>query len=193
MSTEPLVIFLGDSLTAGYGLPSEQAFPNRLAAWLKAGGRPVRVVNAGVSGDTSADGLRRLSPLLETRPNAVVLALGFNDGYGQVPTREIEANLGRIVTAAQYAGAKVLLVGARIPAGFGPYAREFAEIFPRVASEHAVPLVPFLLEGVAGDPRLNLPDGIHPAAEGHVRLAQNVLPHLLPMLDELARPGSAGR
>jgi acyl-CoA thioesterase-1 len=184
----PLVVFLGDSLTAGLGLPVDQAYPAVVAAELARKGRPVRVVNAGVSGDTTAGGLRRAEWVLTQRPDVLVLALGANDGLRGLPLAETERNLRGIVAKARDAGAKVLLCGMLVPTSHGPdYQRGFGALFPRVAKETGIPLVPFLLEGVAGRPEKNLEDGIHPNAEGQKLLAANVLPLLEPLLPRGAR------
>lgn len=181
----PLVVFLGDSLTAGYGLPEADAYPALVEAALVAEGRPVRVVNAGVSGDTSAGGLARLDWVLQLEPDVVVVELGPNDGLRGLPLEATEANLRRIVERALAAGARVLLAGMLIPPNYGPdYAGRFAAIYPRLADELDVPLVPFLLEGVGGEPDLNLADGVHPNAAGHRRIARTVLPHLRPLLPD---------
>jgi len=184
----PLVVFLGDSLTAGLGLPVDQAYPAVVAAELAKEGRPIRAVNAGVSGDTTAGGLRRADWVLSQRPAVLVLALGANDGLRGLPLEETEKNLRGIVAKARAAGVRVLLCGMLIPTSYGPeYQEEFGRLFPRVAKAEAVPLVPFLLEGVAGRKERNLEDGIHPNAEGQRILARNVRPHLEPLLAPLAR------
>lgn len=184
----PLVVFLGDSLTAGLGLAVDQAFPAVVAAELAARGRPIRAVNAGVSGDTTAGGLRRADWVLSQRPTVVVLALGANDGLRGLPLPETERNLRGIVAKAREAGAAVLLCGMLIPTSYGPeYQEGFGRLFPRVAEAEGVPLVPFLLDGVAGEKALNLEDGIHPNAEGQRVLAANVLPHLEALLPAAAR------
>ncbi len=178
-SARPLVVFLGDSLTAGLGLDEGQAYPALLGARLARAGEPVRVLNAGVSGDTTAGGLRRLPWLLAQHPAVLVVGLGANDGLRGTPTEEIEANLRQIVRGAQAAGARVLLLGMKIPPNYGPdYAGRFAAIYPRLARELGAALVPFLLEGVGGDPALNQADGIHPTAQGDERVADTVLPYL---------------
>jgi len=175
----PLVVFLGDSLTAGYGLTEEEAFPARLGTALREGGHPVRVVNAGVSGDTSAGGLRRLPWLLTQHPDVLVVALGANDGLRGLPVSLTEENLRGIVSRARGAGARVLLLGLRLPPNLGAdYIRAFEAVYPRVARETGVPLVPFFLEGVGGVAALNQEDGIHPTAEGQRRIAATVLPYL---------------
>jgi len=181
----PLVVFLGDSLTAGYGLAEEEAFPARLAAALRAGGRPVRVVNAGVSGDTSAGGLRRLPWLLAQHPDVMVVALGANDGLRGLSVSLTEKNLREIVAQARGKGVRVLLLGLRLPPNLGAdYVRAFEALYPRVAREAGVPLVPFFLEGVGGVAALNQEDGIHPTAEGQRRIAATVLPYLEPLVQE---------
>lgn len=175
----PRVIFLGDSLTAGLGVDASQAYPAVVGETLKGQGRPIEVVNAGVSGDTTAGGLRRLDWLLRQKPDVVVVGLGGNDGLRGLDVKASEENLRRIVRKSQDAGASVLLLGMLIPPNYGPeYVESFRALYPRVAKETGVELVPFLLEGVGGDPRLNQPDGIHPTAEGHRVVAGTVLPHL---------------
>lgn len=173
----PLVVFLGDSLTAGLGLEAEDAYPARVAEALEARGIAARVVNAGVSGDTTAGGLARLDWLLAQRPALVVVALGANDGLRGQPLESIDQNLRAIVTRARAAGARVVLAGMQMPPNYGPeYTRGFRELYPRLARELDVPLIPFLLDGVAAVPELNQPDGIHPTAEGQRRIAGTVLP-----------------
>jgi acyl-CoA thioesterase-1 len=143
------------------------------------------VVNAGVSGDTTAGGLRRLDWLLKQSPDVLVVGLGGNDGLRGLDPKSSEQNLREIVQKAKNAGAKVLLLGMLIPPNYGPeYTSQFREIYPRLAKELDVPLVPFLLEGVGGDPRLNQSDGIHPTAEGQKIVAKNVLKYLRPMLSD---------
>jgi acyl-CoA thioesterase-1 len=178
-ATAPLVVFLGDSLTAGLGVDEDQAYPALVAARLEKSGHPVRLLNAGVSGDTSAGGLRRLDWLLKQHPSVVVVGLGSNDGLRGMPLFATEENLRQIVTRARQAGARVLLLGMMVPPNYGPdYAPKFSAMFPRLAKELGVPLVPFLLEGVGGRAELNQGDGIHPTVEGHRILAENVYPRL---------------
>jgi acyl-CoA thioesterase I len=178
-ATAPRVVFLGDSLTAGYGLPEQEAFPALLEAALAERGRPIQAVNAGLSGDTTAGGLRRLPWLMRQGPDLLVVALGANDGLRGQPLGAIEENLRRILQEAGEAGVPVLLLGLRLPPSHGAdYARGFAEIYPRLAAELEVPLVPFLLEGVGGRPELNLPDGIHPNTAGQQVIAGALVPHL---------------
>ncbi len=179
----PLVIFLGDSLTAGYGLPAEESFPALVVRLLEAEGRSVRIVNAGVSGDTTAGGLRRLDWLLPQKPAVLVVGLGGNDGLRGLSLRETEENLRAIVVRAKASGVRVLLLGMRLPPNYGPdYTARFERIYLAIARAERVSLVPFLLEGVGGDPTLNLPDGIHPNRIGHERVAGNVFPVLRDLL-----------
>ena len=179
----PRVVFLGDSLTAGLGVDAEQAFPALVGKALEGEKIPVHVVNAGVSGDTTAGGLRRLDWLLRQKPDVIVVGLGGNDGLRGVELNASEENLRAIIRKSRAGGAEVLLLGMLIPPNYGPeYTKQFKEIYPRVAKELDVPLVPFVLEGVGGDVKLNQPDGIHPTARGHEVLARNVLPHLRPLV-----------
>lgn len=181
--SSPLVVFLGDSLTAGYGLGEEEGFPALVGAELAKRGLAIRVVNAGVSGDTSAGGLARLDWLMQQRPRIVVVGLGANDGLRGLPLERTEANLRQIVRTVRASSAEVLLLGMRIPPNYGPdYAGAFAALYPRLARELEVPLVPFLLAGVAAQPELNQADGIHPTAEGQRLVAANVLPQLEPIV-----------
>jgi acyl-CoA thioesterase-1 len=165
----------------------DQAFPAVVARQLATEGLPVRMVNAGVSGDTTADGVSRLDWILRQSPDVVVVGLGANDGLRGLDLAQTEANLRQILTRSRAAGADVLLLGMRMPPSHGPeYAERFRELFPRLTRELSVPLVPFLLEGVGGHPELNQGDGIHPDAEGQRLLAANVLPHLRPLVRERA-------
>lgn len=182
----PLVVFLGDSLTAGYGLPQAEAYPALLQQQLAQAGLPFRGVNAGVSGDTSAGGVERLDWLLRQHPDVLVLELGANDGLRGLPAEHTESNLRQIIERTLAAGTRVLLLGMQVPTNYGPeYASEFAGIFPALAEATGVPLVDFLLDGVGGRPELNLADGIHPTAAGHHILADNVRPELEALLREL--------
>jgi len=172
----PLVVFLGDSLTAGYGLPADESFPTLVAQSLRERGQPIRMVNAGVSGDTTTGALNRLGYLLEQKPDLVVVGLGANDAFRGQPVESIEANLRSIVAKAKAAHARVLLLGMRIPTNFGPdYTDAFFGMYARVAKAEKVDLMPFLLEGVGGHAELNLEDGVHPNREGQKIVAANVL------------------
>jgi acyl-CoA thioesterase-1 len=180
---ERVVAILGDSLTSGLGVPAEDAFPARLEALLRREGYDWKVANAGVSGDTSAGGLRRIEWVLKLRPAVVVVALGANDGLRGQPVDGLRDNLTRIVERAEASGARVLLAGMRMPPNYGDqYTRAFAAVYPEVAKATGAALAPFLLEGVAGNPKLNQPDGIHPTAEGHRLIAERLWPHLKPLL-----------
>lgn len=185
------MVCLGDSLTEGYGLAPEQAYPQRLEAVLRERGLDVRVVNAGISGSTSASAASRLRWQLRSRPDVVVIALGGNDGLRGVDVAVTRANLSQAIGLARQSGVRVLLAGMKIPPNYGrEYTRAFEAIFPSLAEEHRVALLPFLLEGVAAVPALNLPDRIHPNARGSEIVARNVLEALLPLLAELgAGPG----
>jgi acyl-CoA thioesterase-1 len=186
----PKVIFLGDSLTAGLGVSVEEAFPARVGEILAAEGHPIQVINAGVSGDISAGGASRLAWLLRQKPAIVVVELGANDGMRGQPLAELEKNLLDIVQRSQAAGAKVLILGMRIPPNYGKdYSDGFEAIYPRVAEQTGAALVPFLLEGVGGEARLNQADGIHPTAEGHRLVAKNVAPALGRLLEAGAVAG----
>lgn len=178
-----VIVALGDSLTAGLGIGADEAYPALLEARLRREGFDYRVVNAGVSGDTSAGGLRRLDWALRLKPDVLIVALGANDGLRGQPADALRANLTQIVERARGAGARVLLAGMRVPPNYGgDYARAFAAVYPSVARATGVPLAPFLLDGVAGDPRLNQADGIHPTAEGQRVIAEHLWPHLRPLL-----------
>jgi acyl-CoA thioesterase-1 len=190
-ATRPLVVFLGDSLTAGLGLDENQAYPAILDRQLREAGVPARVINAGVSGDTTAGGLSRLGWLLGQHPDVVVLGLGANDGLRGLPLTEIESNLREIIRRSKASGARVLLLGMRIPPNYGPYADQFAALYSKLAKELDVPLVPFLLDKVGGIRSLNQEDGIHPTAKGQEIVAKNVLPYLEKMLEEKSAPKRA--
>jgi acyl-CoA thioesterase-1 len=179
---EPLVVFLGDSLTAGLGLEKDAAYPARVETALETEGLPVRVLNAGVSGDTTAGGLARLDWILKQQPDVLVVGLGGNDGLRGLPLDQTEKNLKEILSRSRQSGAQVLLLGMQIPPNYGEYADRFAEMYPRVARDVEVPLVPFLLEGVGGVAELNQEDGIHPTAKGQEIMAKTVLPYVRPLV-----------
>lgn len=188
----PLVVFLGDSLTAGLGLPEDQAYPAVLDRRLDAGGTPVRVLNAGVSGDTTAGGLARLDWLLKQKPDVLVVGLGGNDGLRGLDLAETEKNLREIVRRAKAAGARVLLLGMQIPPNYGPdYTEQFEGMYPEIAKDLDVPLVPFLLEGVGGVTDLNQGDGIHPTAKGQEKVAATVEPYLKELVAAPVMSGQA--
>ncbi|MEM7413153.1 MAG: arylesterase [Myxococcota bacterium] len=181
------IVCLGDSLTEGYGLAPELAYPYLLEAALREQGHPARVVNAGISGSTSASAVGRLRWQLRSEPDIVILALGGNDGLRGVDVTATRKHLSEAIRLATDRGVRVLLAGMKMPPNYGPeYTRDFEALFPDLAEKHSVPLIPFLLEGVAADPKLNLPDGIHPNARGTEIMTQNVLSALLPMLAQEA-------
>jgi acyl-CoA thioesterase-1 len=174
------VAFLGDSLTVGWRISEEEAWPALVGRALAADGRPIRVLNAGVSGETAGEGLARLPGVLAHEPDVLVVALGINDGLRGHSLEEAEGALREILEEGRAAGARLLLVGVHIPPERhgADYARRFDEIHPRLAAELKVDLVPDLLTGVAGEEALLFPDGLHPTAGGHARLAETVRPHL---------------
>ncbi|MBM3854841.1 MAG: arylesterase [Verrucomicrobia bacterium] len=186
--TARVLVFFGDSLTAGRGLadPSTEAFPALVQEKIDAAGLGWRVVNAGLSGETTAGGLRRVDWVLRTPPDLFVLALGGNDGLRGISPAVSRQNLAQIIerVRARQPGAKIVLAGMQMPPEFGPeYTREFSAIFPAVAAKYHATLIPFLLEGVGGSVELNLPDRIHPNPAGHAVIAETVWKHLRPLLE----------
>ncbi len=173
------ILILGDSLTAGYGLAAEDAFPARLEQALQRKGYAVRVVNAGISGDTSAGGLRRLPWALADRPDLVVVALGANDALRGLDPEITARNLGAIIEKLLAEDIRVMLAGMQAPRNLGAdYYNRFDRIYPDLAEKYSVPLYPFFLAGVATEPELNQPDGIHPNPAGVRVMVDNILPHL---------------
>jgi acyl-CoA thioesterase-1 len=172
------ILALGDSLTAGYGLPSDRAFPIRLQQALKARGVDAVVDNAGVSGDTTAGGLARLDwSLAGGKPQVAIVELGANDGLRGLDPATTRKNLDAILTRLKAAGVRVLLAGMYAPPNLGrDYGREFNAIYPELAAKHKVALYPFFLDGVAANPALNQPDGIHPSAKGVDIIVERILP-----------------
>jgi acyl-CoA thioesterase-1 len=171
----PVLLAFGDSLTAGYGLAPEESYPTLLQRRLDESGYRYRVVNAGVSGDTTAGGLRRLEWSLAEPVSVVILALGGNDGLRGQPVSELRSNLARMIEMAKGRGAKVILAGMEAPPNLGPeYTREFRAAYRELADRYDIPLIPFLLEGVGGRPEFNQPDGIHPNTAGERLLLENV-------------------
>jgi acyl-CoA thioesterase-1 len=184
-SERPVVVFLGTSLTAGYGLLEDQAFPALIQQDIDSAGLEYRVINAGVSGDTSAGGLRRLDWLLRLPIAVLVLELGANDMLRGLSIEDLERNLGEILdrTAASHPDARFLIAGMRAAPNLGSdYRGEFDEIYPALAERHDAKLVPFILEDVAAKQNLNQADGIHPTAEGHELIAMRVWEQLEPIL-----------
>jgi acyl-CoA thioesterase-1 len=182
-AVERVIVAFGDSLTAGLGVTPEESYPARLQARLRADGYAYRVVNAGASGDTTAGGLRRVDWALKNRPDIVIVALGANDALRGQDLASVRANLDAIVARFQKAGARVLLAGMEVPPNYGArYAADFRRLYAEVARKRGAAFMPFLLDGVAGDPQLNLPDGIHPTAEGYRIVVEHLWPHVEPML-----------
>jgi acyl-CoA thioesterase-1 len=180
---EPVIVALGDSLTAGLGVAAHEAYPALLEGILRREGYRYRVVNAGVSGDTTAGGLRRVDWVLRAHPQVAIVALGANDGLRGLSLAAMGENLERIVRRLREGGARVLLAGMRVPPNYGAeYAREFAAAFPAVARRTGATFMPFLLDGVAAQPSLNQADGIHPNAPGHRVMADRLWPYLKPLL-----------
>lgn len=179
----PVVVALGDSLTAGPGLRESEAWPALIQERIRTGGLPHRMVNAGVSGDTTADGLARLDRALVPGTAVLIVALGANDGIRGVPVAEVERNLATIIERVQARNIRVLLCGIEaLPNRGWEYTLEFHQVFPRLAARYSVPLMPFLLAGVVGRAELNLADGWHPNAAGMRVMADNIWPHLEPLL-----------
>jgi acyl-CoA thioesterase-1 len=177
------LVFLGDSLTAGYGLARQEAFPSLVEARIRAAGLDWKVVNAGVSGDTSAGARARLDFIFRQKPRLIFLCIGSNDGLRGLPVAELEQNLRAILDRARKEGARVILAGAMLPENYGQEYREaFRSLYPRLAKEYRLPFLPFLLAGVAMNPGLNQEDGIHPNAQGARRVADTVWRLLEPEL-----------
>ena len=184
MASDRTILVFGDSLSAALGIQPEQGWVALLAQRLRTQGYGYTIINASVSGETSGGGLERLPRALQLhRPEIVVLELGANDGLRGLPVTETRTNLGRMVQLAQAAGARVLLIGIRIPPNYGPrYSESFAHVFPELAQHYHVPLVPFLLEKVALDPTRMQADGMHPNAQGEPPVLETVWPYLQPLL-----------
>lgn len=172
-----VILFFGDSLTAGYGIKLEEAFPALIQERLDSLGLNYTVINSGLSGETTSAGLNRLNWVLKQNVDVFVLELGANDGLRGVPLNETKENLQAIIDLVREKNAdtKIILAGMQLPPNMGPeYTEEFRNIFPELAEENDIPLIPFLLQGVAGNPDLNLEDGIHPTARGHQIIRENV-------------------
>lgn len=183
------ILVLGDSLTAGYGLPAGASFPDQLERALNESGVAAKVINSGVSGDTSAGGRARLAWALGDKPQAMIVELGANDGLRGLDPAKTEANLDAILTAAKRAGVRLLLSGMKAPPNLGAeYGSEFDALYPRLAEKHGVLFDPFFLEGVAARPELNQPDGIHPNAEGVAVIVRRMLPLVRRLALDAAKP-----
>jgi acyl-CoA thioesterase-1 len=190
----PRVVALGDSLTAGLGLPISAAYPALLEQRLKEAGIDFEVVNAGVSGDTSAGGLERLDWALQGDVRVLIVALGGNDGLRGLAPEQLEHNLAQIIERAQARGIPVILAGMEAPPNYGrDYIVAFHKVYPALARKYHVALVPFLLQGVAGSESLNQRDGIHPTAAGARIVADNIWAVLKPIADAQRKPAHGGR
>ena len=174
-----VILFFGDSLTAGYGLSTEEAFPALIEKELNRDGKVVKIVNAGLSGETSAGGLSRIDWLLQQPIDVFVLELGANDGLRGLPLDQTRKNLQAILDKVKekYPGVKIVLAGMMVPPNMGKiYSEEFKNIYPELSRKNKATLIPFLLNGVGGDEKLNQADGIHPNVKGHQIVAKNLLP-----------------
>lgn len=179
----PVIVVFGDSLTAGLGLAPQDSYPTLLQTLLLDEGFAYRVINEGVSGDTSATALARVDTAASEHADLVLVAIGANDGLRGLPVDEMEKNLREIVRRFEAAGSQVALAGMRIPPNMGPeYVQDFEAVFPRVAQDMDIPLLPFLLEGIAADPDLNQDDGVHPNEEGARMVAKLVADFVKPLL-----------
>jgi len=181
----PVILAFGDSLTAGHGIELVHSYPSQLQKELDRLGYKYRVVNAGVSGDTTSGGLSRIDAALDVRPQIVILELGANDGLRGIPVAEAKHNLEVMVEKSKKAGATVLLAGMTLPLNYGPdYIHDFERMYVDLAKAQNVILIPFFLEGVAGRPDFNLEDGIHPTGKGYTVVTQNILRYLEPHLSK---------
>lgn len=183
--TPRTILFFGDSLTAGYGLSPEDAFPALVEKQLTARGKPCKVINSGLSGETSAGGLTRIDWVLRQPVDVFVLELGANDGLRGLPLEQTRANLQAIIdkVKAKFPKAKIVVAGMMVPPNMGPeYSAGFKALFPDLAKKNNAVLIPFLLDGVAGIEKLNLPDGIHPNIDGHKIVATNLVKIIEPLL-----------
>jgi len=180
-----VILFYGDSLTAGYGLSTEEAFPALVEKKLNKNEKVVRVINAGLSGETSAGGLTRLDWVIKQQIDIFILELGANDGLRGLPLEETQKNLQLIIdkVKGKFPNVKIVVAGMMVPPNMGPeYTSKFKKIFPDLAKKNNATLIPFLLQDVAGNEKLNIEDGIHPNVEGHKIVADNVIKVLQPLL-----------
>jgi acyl-CoA thioesterase I len=184
-TTVKTLLFYGDSLTAGYGLSPEEAFPALIETKIKQQGKSWKVINGGLSGETSAGGLSRIDWMLRQPVDIFVLELGANDGLRGLPLEQTKSNLQAIIdkVKAKNPAVKIVVAGMMVPPNMGPdYTTQFKNVFPALAKKNKATLIPFILEGVAGNEKLNLPDGIHPNIEGHKIVAEHIWKTIGPML-----------
>jgi acyl-CoA thioesterase-1 len=179
----PIIAAFGDSISAGFGLDGGQSYPDDLQRLIDAAGFAYRVVNLGVSGDTTTDGVERLPSVLALKPAIVILEFGGNDGLRGQPVTDTKQNLARMIEALRSAGAKVVLAGMTLPRNYGPdYIKSFDLMYIELARQYSVTRIPFILEGVGGIASLTQPDGIHPTAEGAQIVARTAMKYLQPLL-----------
>lgn len=183
----PVIVAFGDSLSAGFGADPGQSYPDFVQRELDQRGYPYRVVNAGISGDTTTDGLERIGTVTALRPAVAILEFGGNDGLRGLPVTTTRSNLEQMIVALQKAGTKIVLAGMTLPPNYGTeYIRSFEAVYKDLAKQYHLPLIPFLLFGVGGNPALMQRDGIHPTGEGNRIVAKNVMQVLEPLLSRKA-------
>jgi acyl-CoA thioesterase-1 len=181
--SRPVILAYGDSLTAGFGMPAGSTYPDQLQRKLDELGYRYRVVNMGISGDTTAGGLSRLKAGLATKPSIVILELGANDGLRGLPVVQTKANLEEMISAFRNVNSSVIMAGMTLPRNYGAaYVKSFEDVFIDLAAKHKLPLIPFFLEGVAGQPKYTLPDFLHPNAAGYSMVVDIVMKTLGPLL-----------
>lgn len=183
-----VLVAMGDSLTEGYGLPQEEAYPAKLEAYLKSQGLDWKVENSGLSGETSSGAKSRVKWVLKLKPSAVLLEIGGNDGLRGINPKVTKENISEIIKAFQAEGIPVMLAGMKTLSNLGEdYTKAFEGLYPEVAKEQKVPLIPFFLEGVGGDPKLNQEDRIHPTAQGYEIIVGKIGPIVSPWLESLPK------
>ena len=183
IDTRPVIVAFGDSLTAGYGVEPGKSYPDFLHRRLDAAGYKYHIVNLGVSGDTTTDGIQRLPDVLAAKPTLVILEFGGNDGLRGLPVATTRANLTEMIQTFQKANIQILLAGMTLPRNYGSaYIHSFEQVYVDLASQFHLPAIPFLLDGVGGHPDLTQPDGIHPTAEGCKIVSANVMKYLEPIV-----------
>src|ERR1041385_8116422 len=181
--SRPVILAFGDSLTAGYGVPNGSSYPDQLQRRLDSVGYKYRVINMGISGDTTSGGRARMQAALNVMPSIVILELGANDGLRGMPVAAMQVNLEQMIAEFQNTRAKVILAGMTLPRNYGEaYVKSFEDVFRSLAMKYHLPLIPFFLEGVAGVPKYTLPDFLHPNAEGYTRVTDIVMKTLEPVL-----------
>lgn len=194
LKAKTTIVFLGDSLTAGYGVESQEAFPALLTPLLSAKGyNDIKLINAGISGSTTASALSRLKWYQRAKPDILFLALGANDGLRGLSLTAMETHLEDTIKTALSSGMTIILAGMEIPPNYGPeYTRKFKEVFPTLAAKYSIVFMPFLLQDVAGLSKYNQMDGIHPNKAGHLIVAANVLPYIVNVLNIVNTPAKSG-